>query len=87
MEPDIGVTATRIAPATATRTTTASGSASVLATATLAAVTATLAEATATLAEPMDTRPIQPYIRDAHGYVVPIGALIAAHISEDAFSR
>ncbi len=51
----------------------------------LVSATATLAEVTATLAEATGTRPIGPYMGPAHiGYVVPIGAPIAAHIGDRA---
>ncbi len=47
----------------------------------LALATATVAEVMATLVEATDTRLIRPYMGVAHmWHLVPIGALIAAHI-------
>jgi hypothetical protein len=72
-EPDTGATA--IATATATP----------IATATAIPTAMALALATATLAEVTGTRPIRPYMGAAHiGHIVPIGALIAAHIGDRA---
>ena len=60
----------------------------VLATLAEALATATLAEATVTaLAEATAMRPIRRYMGLAHiGHVIPIGALIAAHIRDSASS-